>query len=370
MAKTTSNNAALLPEEVTLLDGKPPSIVEIAPQTRLTVLAYYNTQYFNVPLPAPFSNRKCSWSFIIPWWGMLTPVLLSLPPKIKETSSKCNVVLAEHDKITTSKCSPTSNKNTLKLSDVNITSEATSCTTTSTSKHIGDDNSDCDSDSEEEERSDYDSSDIDSDDDDIVQFICQPTTTCLKTIPSDQHLCIPPPPTLGHTLSFSSDESGFYDRYHSDWSDQDDKDASDNEDNTLVFDEGLWHNFEEQCCFNDLFKSTETTKRCTNITTNKENCTQIEKPTIVREDTLTEDTGNQTISTLSDAPPLSCKRVKFKPDSQLVEVHYIIAWQYAYRAARKGPWEQFACDRDRFQKRINSVNDILGPCLLRKLHCK
>lgn len=61
------------------------------------------------------------------------------------------------------------------------------------------------------------------------------------------------------------------------------------------------------------------------------------------------------------------KRVSFKCDAELVEVHTIVAWEYAYRAARKGPWEQYARDRCHFKRRISSVSSVLEPCLLSKL---
>ncbi|XP_050302615.1 uncharacterized protein LOC126740578 [Anthonomus grandis grandis] len=49
------------------------------------------------------------------------------------------------------------------------------------------------------------------------------------------------------------------------------------------------------------------------------------------------------------------KRVKFAPPNQLCEVHPMIKWSYAYQAARKGPWEMHARDRDRFRWRIFRV---------------
>ena len=58
-----------------------------------------------------------------------------------------------------------------------------------------------------------------------------------------------------------------------------------------------------------------------------------------------------------------CKTVTFKPDKELVTVHHIIAWDYAYRACRRGPWEQMAIDRSRFAERIKEVANVLEPCL-------
>ena len=36
-------------------------------------------------------------------------------------------------------------------------------------------------------------------------------------------------------------------------------------------------------------------------------------------------------------------------------IHIMVHWDYAYRAARKGPWEEMARDRDRFRGRINAI---------------
>ncbi|XP_006012580.1 protein phosphatase 1 regulatory subunit 15A [Latimeria chalumnae] len=54
------------------------------------------------------------------------------------------------------------------------------------------------------------------------------------------------------------------------------------------------------------------------------------------------------------------KKVRFSP---AVQVHQIIAWDYAYRAARSGPWEQYARDRCRFKKRIAETEAMIGYCL-------
>lgn len=55
------------------------------------------------------------------------------------------------------------------------------------------------------------------------------------------------------------------------------------------------------------------------------------------------------------------KEVRFSDD---VKVHRMIAWDYAYRAARKGPWEQYARDRCRFQRRIKETECAIGYCFL------
>ncbi|KAI7802730.1 protein phosphatase 1 regulatory subunit 15B [Triplophysa rosa] len=53
------------------------------------------------------------------------------------------------------------------------------------------------------------------------------------------------------------------------------------------------------------------------------------------------------------------KKVKFSP---IVQVHKMQAWTFALQASRKGQWEEFARDRDRFQKRIKETEKAIGYC--------
>ena len=60
-------------------------------------------------------------------------------------------------------------------------------------------------------------------------------------------------------------------------------------------------------------------------------------------------------------------QVHFASDEDLVIVHPIsenTEWHDAYQEARKGPWEQFALDRERFKKRITESETLLNPVLL------
>nr|CAD7443570.1 unnamed protein product [Timema bartmani] len=59
--------------------------------------------------------------------------------------------------------------------------------------------------------------------------------------------------------------------------------------------------------------------------------------------------------------PVFSQKVSFAVGDSLTTIHLMIAWDYAYRAARIGPWEQIARDRTRFQARINQMEDILKP---------
>ncbi|XP_034477782.1 uncharacterized protein LOC117784219 [Drosophila innubila] len=54
------------------------------------------------------------------------------------------------------------------------------------------------------------------------------------------------------------------------------------------------------------------------------------------------------------------KRVRFnlKP-----EIHVMHTWDFAYRAARKGDWQEMARDRDRFQQRIKRVAPTINTIL-------
>ena len=44
-----------------------------------------------------------------------------------------------------------------------------------------------------------------------------------------------------------------------------------------------------------------------------------------------------------------------------ITVHHLIVWDFASRAARQGPWEQYARDRERFKRRIECLEKIIAP---------
>jgi hypothetical protein len=56
-------------------------------------------------------------------------------------------------------------------------------------------------------------------------------------------------------------------------------------------------------------------------------------------------------------------QVHFVCDTSLETVHPLITWNYAYRAARCGPWVRIAGDRDRFMARIRSMEPLLSVVL-------
>ncbi|KAM7397125.1 hypothetical protein PAMP_020122 [Pampus punctatissimus] len=53
------------------------------------------------------------------------------------------------------------------------------------------------------------------------------------------------------------------------------------------------------------------------------------------------------------------KKVRFSP---LVQVHVMRTWPFARQASRKGHWEEMARDRDRFRRRIQETEQLIGHC--------
>ncbi|XP_047452525.1 protein phosphatase 1 regulatory subunit 15B [Mugil cephalus] len=64
-----------------------------------------------------------------------------------------------------------------------------------------------------------------------------------------------------------------------------------------------------------------------------------------------EDRKEKTSSTL--------KKVRFSP---VVQLHVMRTWPFARQASRKGPWEEMARDRDRFQRRVRETEQAIGHC--------
>jgi len=73
---------------------------------------------------------------------------------------------------------------------------------------------------------------------------------------------------------------------------------------------------------------------------------------------------HQDLKSSPASPGKRCsKRVRFVEGPELISVHRICTWSFAYKAARKGPWEQMARDRAHFRRKIESVALVLEPCL-------
>lgn len=71
----------------------------------------------------------------------------------------------------------------------------------------------------------------------------------------------------------------------------------------------------------------------------------------------------------SETPPRETKRhqtgsnhrkVSFSP---VVQVHVMRSWPFARKASRKGHWEEMGRDRDRFKRRVQEAESVIGPCL-------
>ena len=222
------------------------------------------------------------------------------------------------------------------------------------------------------------------DDDDFIQFSDESQSD--GTITQD-HL---PHPSIEY-MSICSSESGYFECastsvYHN--TDDDDVDSEDDfsesNDNASCLE--LWNAFESQAlspmmtCHREYSRS-----KVTSLSINSNHqCSS--KDTATRDCQVSD--GQQTYEFTNELPNKAAvnsfsvdtrtvgdcithnkprKQVRFKPDPELAEVHVIVAWEYAYRAARRGPWEEYARDRARFRRRVDCVASVLEPCLCAKL---
>ena len=64
---------------------------------------------------------------------------------------------------------------------------------------------------------------------------------------------------------------------------------------------------------------------------------------------------------------MGIKRVHF---NDKVKVHHLVTWDYASRAARRGPWMYYGINCARFKRRIRHISYILKPILLAKLEAQ
>ncbi|CAH1786226.1 unnamed protein product [Owenia fusiformis] len=60
------------------------------------------------------------------------------------------------------------------------------------------------------------------------------------------------------------------------------------------------------------------------------------------------------------------KKVSFADGKKIATTYPMIAWDYAYRAARKAPWEMYARDRCRFKDRVRNIERSIGHCVNRE----
>lgn len=54
-------------------------------------------------------------------------------------------------------------------------------------------------------------------------------------------------------------------------------------------------------------------------------------------------------------------QVRFAEEGDLCHVHNMVEWSEEYHQARKGPWEEYARDRDRFNRKAAEIEKILMP---------
>ena len=262
------------------------------------------------------------------------------------------------------------------------------------------------SDSEEEEEGEESEEDDEAEEeDDFIQFSDTCISMCLSSF--QDPLPLPPaaplsspllqPPCIKHISSFSSEESGYCENTTSpDCSEGEQEEEDPN--GSCNFDEGLWHMFEKQAffpsqhtCRSKTFTETQghLNPRQTRTSRNEASSEVTGGENVRRSSgavhrSRSEDSKDSSLHPSKQAahvPTLfpdsnycsqkgtkkETRHVWFKPDNQLEEVHCIIAWQYAYRSARKGFWEHYALDRDRFRNRIDSVARVVEPCLRQKL---
>lgn len=67
-----------------------------------------------------------------------------------------------------------------------------------------------------------------------------------------------------------------------------------------------------------------------------------------------------------NAPKFNCDKKKKVRFNTKPIVHVMHTWSYAYRAARKGQWEMYARDRERFRLRVQRAAVLLNPILERE----
>lgn len=81
-----------------------------------------------------------------------------------------------------------------------------------------------------------------------------------------------------------------------------------------------------------------------------------------RNDSTSAHNGTEREISLVDSSLNRCNEKKVTFDPKL-SIHELRTWKFAYKNARKGKWEQYGRDNERFKQRIDKLNDILSPLL-------
>ena len=237
----------------------------------------------------------------------------------------------------------------------------------------------------------YESDSDDEEDDDFIEFSDESfeaaTSNPGATTHTTTHQLTPHPKRY---VSLLSAESGYFEG-SGDTVPSCDEDNNDSEDNdgggdceahNSVSCEALWKVFEDQA-FSPVPCSKKVTTKCSQLicetktvpTEIKSNSSKLCDSSLnfattfkqcIEADAHSEEASDHP-SVCVKTKPTKVKCVRFKPDSELVEVHHMISWSYAYKASRKCFWEQFACDRMRFKRRVSNLAPILEPCLAKKV---
>lgn len=266
-----------------------------------------------------------------------------------------------------------------------------------------DEDEDCSDDCDDDYDQDTCASDIETDclseDGSIVFSVQTETQACSKTATPTAVEVV-----LSHASSFSSEESGFCEASQSDWSEGEEEG---DKIGTCELSNELWGMFQDMGCFKGV-RCSSTTKGSNkkiaslpnNDATSHNEDTLLDDDTLLHHPQLANDTPpphrrsctvnkqcpeDDSTPTHPNEPPrdqsplqttdnnqrVSSKNpgkcVRFKPEAELVQVHLIVAWDFAYRNSRKGPWEELARDRDHFRRRVANLSEVLEPCLQRKV---
>ncbi|KAA0723946.1 hypothetical protein E1301_Tti015365 [Triplophysa tibetana] len=140
----------------------------------------------------------------------------------------------------------------------------------------------------------------------------------------------------------------------SEWSDDDDDDDDDKDSETSTESLELWESFfKSSDPYNPLSFSSCTASRTNTSSTNKN---QLTPSSEIKQTEPTQATNEE-----EHYPKPSTKKVCF---NDKVTVRPLVAWSFAGRAARNGScWMQMARDRERFRRRVESVENIITACL-------